>query len=509
MPSDSREPENYSISEMMDRLKERSTGDPSNGELVTRADGSQAIKVRSRKRRSNQPARDNQQRARKMRAVQVVAVVVAVIVLLALAGGVVVYMNGASYRNRIMGRLGEVTGAKAEVTQFRVTPIGANASTLVLDWPEGQVMKKLTLLGLGAELRFSSFLGQPWTGEEISAQKGELLVGLPTQGGVWNDQADYFRFNRLRCSDFSVYFGELRSPALSILNSEVSLYPKGAGGRPELRCSRGTVNFGKQLPPLALDRALIGVTGSRLDILNFRMLEPDGPTGKGYGFVEIVGKVEPPDSGKATTLDTKVKDMPLSILAGPEIGRFLHGRVESRTMPQSNFFTFDPARPESQKLLVAFKGGGEPPMVLSGLPFLSRLRVIFDDSGYEHPTLGGNASGVLRVSGPEISLSELHLESENRLTIRGTMTVGQNKALSGRLEVGLPPLLVESKTELDAAFGSKKEEHRWLEITLSGTSDAPIDDFDKKVLLREADPSSSKGSSGGAATEFEKLTQPR
>lgn len=501
MPSDSREPENYSISEMMDRLKERSNGDRSNGELVTRADGSQAIKVRSRKRRSNQPHREGEQRQRRMRAVQLVGLVVVVVLLLAAATGVVVYMNGSSYRNKIMARVTESTGAKADAAEFRVTPIGAHASTLSLEWPEGQVLKKLNLQGISAELRFSSFLGQPWTGEEISAQKGEMLVGMASGDAALKDGVDFFRFNRLRCADLSVFFGDLRSPALSILGSEMSLYPKGADGRPELRCNHGRVKFGRKLPELELDRAMIGVTGHRLDIVNFRLLEP----GEGEGAVEIVGQVEPSDSGRATTLDTKVRDMPLELLAGPEIGNILRGRVESRSVPQSNFLTFDPSKPDSLKLVMSFQGVGDPPMSLSQLPFLSKLRAKFLDTGYERPVLDSGASGVLRISNSEVSLSELRLESTSRMTIRGNMTVGANKALSGRLEVGLPVRLVESDTSLDAAFGPRKEDLRWLEVNLSGTTDVPADDFNKKVLTG----SGTNSAAGGAASEFENLTRPR
>ncbi|MFD0895728.1 hypothetical protein KBB96_02005 [Luteolibacter ambystomatis] len=501
MPSDSREPENYSISEMMDRLKERSGGDRSNGELVTRADGTQAIKVRSRKRRSHQPHRENEQRERRMRAVQLVGLVVVIVLLLAVATGVVVYMNGSPYRNKIMGRVAEATGAKADVTEFRVTPIGANASTLSLEWPEGQTLKKLNLQGVTAELRFSSFLGQPWTGEEIAAQKGELLVGMSSGDAALKDGVDFFRFNRLRCADLSVYFGDPRSPALSILGSEMSLYPKGAGGRPELRCNHGRVKFGRKLPELELDRATIGVTGRRLDIVNFRLLEP----GEGEGIVEIIGQVEPSDSGRATTLDTKVRDMPVELLVGPELGTILRGRVESRSIPQSNFLTFDPSKPDSLKLVMSFQGVGDPPMTLSQLPFLSKLRGIFKDSGYERPVFDGGATGVLRISGSEVSLSDLRLEAMSRMTIRGNMAIGANKALSGRLEVGLPIRLVESEPQLDAAFGARKEDLRWLEVNLSGTTDVPADDFGRKVV--NGSPSGS--AAGGAASEFENLTRPR
>ena len=50
MPPAPSDPEKYSIDEMMERLKGQPADDPATaGELVTRADGSQALRVRKRK----------------------------------------------------------------------------------------------------------------------------------------------------------------------------------------------------------------------------------------------------------------------------------------------------------------------------------------------------------------------------------------------------------------------------------------------------------------------------
>ncbi|MBU6327458.1 MAG: hypothetical protein KGQ89_07515, partial [Verrucomicrobia bacterium] len=61
------EPESYSLEEMMRRLKERGHNE---GELVVRSDGTQALKVKKRKRRSNQPHKEEMKRAQQFRVVQ-------------------------------------------------------------------------------------------------------------------------------------------------------------------------------------------------------------------------------------------------------------------------------------------------------------------------------------------------------------------------------------------------------------------------------------------------------
>ena len=76
MPDNDPEPENYSIDDMMDRLRTRGGG-PRDGEakLVTREDGTQAYKMRKRKRRSVQPKKEKEKRDRTMRVAQVVGAV--------------------------------------------------------------------------------------------------------------------------------------------------------------------------------------------------------------------------------------------------------------------------------------------------------------------------------------------------------------------------------------------------------------------------------------------------
>jgi len=61
------EPESYTLDQMMERLKERGNEE---GELVTRADGTQALKVKKRKRRSEQPHKEAAKRQQKIRLFQ-------------------------------------------------------------------------------------------------------------------------------------------------------------------------------------------------------------------------------------------------------------------------------------------------------------------------------------------------------------------------------------------------------------------------------------------------------
>jgi hypothetical protein len=511
------EPENYSISEMMDRLKERSSNSPSNGELVTRADGTQAIKVRSRKRRSHQPAKEDLRRSRKLRAIRLIGAAVLTLSLIATAAGIVVYMNGSGYRDKLRARVEEATGAKADVSKVRVTPIGADVSALALSWPDTSPIKELKLEGIAAELRISSFLGQPWTGEEVAAGKGAIRFGMPvTPGqGAETNHKDHFRFNRFRSSDFSMYFGQADRPAFSILNSSVSFYPRDANGRPAIRLKKGAVKFLPGFPEFNLDTALVGVIGRRLDIVDMRLIHPDGTS---RGALTISGQVEPAAPGVVSTLDVEVEGLELSHLAGAEMGHILRGSIDTTDTTHSNFVSFNMSEPEKPRMVLSFMGGVRSQLILSQLAFLSNLKQIFADPAYDNLVLDSGSGGILRIEGTGSTLDDLDLNVRNRVSIRGSITVASDKTLSGRLRVGLPAVTVKSNAVLDATFGGVVDDVRWIDVNLSGTSAAPTDDFAKKVLSHTFGSAAPDGSPSPAATpkkqgsaggEFERLTAPR
>jgi hypothetical protein len=482
MSSESSDPERYSISEMMDRLKERSSNNPSPGELVTRADGSQAIKVRKRKRRSDQPERDVQKQSRRLRALQLSALLVGVVVLLLVCGGALFYYNGSPFRNKVLERISVSSGATAEVSQFRVTPIGVNAADLSLKWPEHSVLKSLYLKGVSAELQATSFLGQYWSGDEITALSGELLIDQPAEGGgpLLGEGLDtHFRFTRFRSPSMSVIVGSRASPAMSISETEISFYPQTLNARPEMRITKGTVAFRNGLPPLKIDRGFFGFTGRQVDVVSLRVEDPSDP----LAVIELSGPLGPFTANKVSTLNIgKVEDFPLEHLTGLDLGNILTGRIESRERPNSNFLSFSSGSMDSRRVVLAFRGGFSSQLTLSNLPFLGELARMLDDKGYEQPVIDSGASGILRLSGTGCSIEDLRLEAKSRMIVRGSLAVSSSKALSGHLEIGIPTKQVSKLLRgLDSSFSPPREEMRWIEIEVSGTTLSPADDFEKQV----------------------------
>ncbi len=137
------EPEKYSIDEMMDRLKNAPSGNPEDGELVTRSDGTQAIRVRKRKRRSSQPLKKEQQVTRRVRIVQVTAALILAFLVALVIGGAIIYANSSPFREGLVHKIEQASGASAEIGQFRMNPKTANAGNLTLKWPPGNILSSV------------------------------------------------------------------------------------------------------------------------------------------------------------------------------------------------------------------------------------------------------------------------------------------------------------------------------------------------------------------------------
>ena len=129
------EPESYNIEEMIDRLKGRSS-DPSadEGQLVTRADGTVAIRVRKRKRRTDQPHKEQE---RRIRVLQVTGLLVFLLLIVLSLGGLTIYVNSPPFRKGVVTKIGWATGSDVALNQFRMNPSGANAGGVDLKWPNG------------------------------------------------------------------------------------------------------------------------------------------------------------------------------------------------------------------------------------------------------------------------------------------------------------------------------------------------------------------------------------
>lgn len=505
------EPEKYSIDEMMERLKNRPAEDPlEQGELVTRADGSQAIRVRKRKRRSHQPHKEERIQQRRARMVQVSAALILLLLALFAAGAAIVFANSAPFRENLVKKISQSSGAGAELQGFRMNPTSANANGLTLRWPEGNVLRDLTLRQIRAEIFPVSFLGKIMTGEEASAQEGTLTLRFPQAGKPACDTPipagpPPVRFKRYAIPKLHVLLGDASAPLARMTNCEGSFQPVHAGTRPLLLLTRGDLAV-EGWPKLKMDRSHIEFRGSEVDIIGMRLrYDTDS-----RGVFELAGTVSPYNTDRESTLSVGFDSYQLAGIAGPELGRLFSGRIDSRASAKSNYLTFKPGASPDASLVAEFQKSVTSSFEISGFPFLKELSTVLDEKWFERPVFDNDASGVVRRFDGKVTLGALHFENKDRMALRGSLTMGRDRRLDGEFEVGLAEALVKvsaNRTALDALFGEPKDGFRWLTLRVGGTAGNPADNFREQfeaaaAAARETRPS-------GGAPSFEDLTRPR
>lgn len=510
MASHPSEPERYSIDEMMERLKQRSSeSDPSEGELVTRADGTQAIKVRRRKRRTQQPQKERQAVVRRSRVIQLSAVLVLLFLAFLLAGAAIVFANSSPFRTVLVERLATTSGASVELQQFRMNPANANAGRAILKWPEGNALDTLDLRMVRAQVFPASFLGRSFTGEEITAGTGSLILRPPTAGAEVRATPAAegelpVRFKRYAVGRLDVAFGQ---PAMMRVDKvEASLYPQNVNGRPQLLLSRGNVSI-PGLPPFRLDRAHIEFRGRQTDVVGMRLSNPDDSR----GVFELAGTLLPLSPEVPSTLAVRLESFQISNLAGPEFGSLVSGRIDSLASAASNFLTFQPQADMDAALAVEFRNSPTGTVTLHGLPFLKALRHLLDDPWFETPQFDDDARGTIRRANDSITLGELNLLGKGRLAIRGNISMNANRQLSGELNVGVAEAMVSAahNARLDSMLGPVSEGFRWITVKPSGSTAAPSDDFRQQYDAQARPPAAAIEAADGDVPSFEDLTRPR
>lgn len=513
MPALPSDPEKYSIDEMMDRLKTSPLDTAEEGQLVTRADGSQAIRVRKRKRRSSQPQKEELKRVRKARMMQVSAALVLVLGAALAVGTGIVYANSSPFREALVEKISRTSGAAVELEQFRMNPQTANSNKLSLKWPEGNVIRDFSLRGLTAEIYPISFLGKSMTGEDVSIAEGSVSLQLPTPGkALRNAEADAgkdaeVRFNRYRIPLFHATVGDPSAPLIRLSKSEASLNTSGINGRPQMTLYRGDVSI-VGWPKFQVDRALIEFRGSETDIIGIRLLQDQDER----GALELSGTVYPYQSGRLSTLAVKLEAFELAGVAGPEMGRLFSGRIESLSAAKSNFLSFRPSADPSPTLDLTFRVTPTSKIEMQGFPFLFALSRMLDDEWFERPTFEADAEAVFRNENGTLSLRDLNFVSKGRMALMGEITMAPDRTLTGDLQVGVAEPVVASMKDprLDSVFSGSADGFRWITLKISGSSTAPTDTFKEILAAAAAAPKSEPTApTTGPESTFEELTRPR
>lgn len=507
------EPEKYSIDEMMDRLKNRDKSEDK-GELVTRPDGSQAVKMKKRKRRSNQAVNKETKRNQRVQILQVAGFVI-VIFLLFLAGGIgIFYANSTGFRESLIAKAESASGAKVTLNQFRMNPATANAAKVTMEWPKGNILGNLEARSPVAKIAPVSFLGKVFKGEEIVAVNGDLVLKTPVAGEPAGHTGGHdgklpVNFSRYSVPILNIFFGGEKSREHVLEKTEASFFPSQTAGQGEIRLNQGLLKL-KNWPPMALDRSYIRVRNSELDVQSMRFEIPAAPnqrTRSNNGFIDFSGLLKPLDPDATHTLSATLESFRLSYLLGADLGRFFLGNVTTKEIPDSNFLKFTPGSGEEALLEITITHSLDSRIDLSQFKFLGFLALALDERWYELPSFDSNASALLRRRGHDVELSMINFEQRGRMALKGSLSGGEAGQISGNLRVGIPETMIGAtgNKRLDGMFGPVREGYRWVDLEIGGTSAAPVDDF--KELYDAAQPQEKAASQPSPPDSFEDLIE--
>ncbi len=509
MPAAPSEPEKYSIDEMVDRLRGPAVENPEDGELVTRSDGSQAIRVRKRKRRSSQPHKEQASRHQRARIIQVSAALILVILAVLAVLGAVIYANSSPFRKGLIQMIGQSSGATAELQTFRINPKTANAGSLTLEWPAGNVLKGLSARGLNAEVFPITFLGKKISGEEATVNDATLDLQFPKSG----EPARNFKaleelpiqFNRYRTPKFNVRLIGSAFPIVGLYNSEASFSSNTVGGLPQIRLFRGEFVV-RGWPKLRMDRALIEFRGDEADVVGFRVLHESDDRGS----LTLTGTVSPLQTDRPSTLTANLEAFQTSAIVGPKLGHLVSGRIDSVSSATSNFLTFTPSDDSSPVLDLTFGVSPTSSIELQGFPFLFALSQLLEgNEWYEKPVFDSDASGVIHRENGVVSFRNLDFQSKGLLSIKGDLSMTATEALSGNLKVGLPESMIPKTSRLKSMFGPTEEGFRWITLKISGAAAAPSDNFKELYEESRLSKETAPGTGNPEGSTFEELTRPR
>ncbi len=504
--------ENYSVDEMMARLKrndrrKKSSGSdsrPSNakqdGELVTRADGSQVVKVRRRKRRSSQPTKKAAGKTNPKLKWAILGSLIGLLVIFA-AGTIFIIAkyNGRQFKASTEASISELSGAETTtLTQLRVTPISAKASKAELAWGKDSFLQSASFNSLYANILATSFFSNEWIGEEVVARLGTIHLQTPASHRETPAERvlSPYHFGTFRCNQLDLYFGQDRD-APAIAGLQIALRQQ-VDERYQIVFQGGLMKI-KNWPSLQISSGIVTLNAQDCEI---ETLLEAGDAHKGE--LTIKGRIAK-NTSRPIVLDVKAKDYPIQELLGKGLGRLIRGEIRSDMGSLS--YDYKKQAADTLSFIMPFNS---TELRISEFPFLTELKNLTGDTQYSNPTFNHCIGTVMRTS-EGVSLNNLSLTCSGVLTIKGECSVDPNGMLTGDLSVGIPARLFSKKSPPPSIFSEPHNGFVSTQITLSGSIHNPHDNLNQ-LLLSSADknppsPAAPTGKNKVKEREFEELTR--
>ena len=485
MSQDSSDKSNYSVDEMMDRLREGGREDSAERELVTREDGSQVIRVKKRKRRTKQKKEEEAKRRKRM----AVARTLALIALPLVVGlGIVLLLanySSAGFLRGVVATVWEKTGSSAKIKHL--TPLGTKVTTgnVSLNWPDGNQLDQLRVSDVSGDLSLLSFFTGKLKGEELNAAKGMLVSSNRKDRKITKPKGEALElpgFGTYSCDFFSFYFGAAKSP-FRLEGTKVRYIPSDYSNRLEL--SGGNLQAGSW-GGLPLKRGTIEFLNSTIKIVSLRFEEE-------ARHLVVSGDLALSDSLHSLTVEARKGTV--GSVAGFEFDKLVDSEIDGSTGTLS-FRAWDASSYQSTLSC-------EPKYFsLRNFAFLEDLEELYGDARFRNFEFELEEGFELVRSEEGCRLIGLDVEEAGALGIRGEIAVVDG-SLTGDLEIGLPEYrkvnILRHRREAFFKAGRLEGDFFWFPIELSGTPANPKDNFVRYL--------EQKGEEKNAEDLFDQLTR--
>jgi len=468
--------ENISVDEMMQNLKRGSnkeikqSADPAtdlkDGTLVTRADGSKAVKVRSRKRRSHQPKKEKEKKKTRNK----VILICSGIFLLLIAGIAFVvtlaHYNGSKFSEKLVTTIESRSGAEVEMRGANVSVGSTEMMQLSFDWKSpNSVVDYLKIDGVRAEYGVFSFFGGGWSGPEVLADSGEIRLNLlenPEQISVGEDEPVEFDFSTYKCNNLNAIIGKDENWLVKDTQASFSVNAKG---------EKQVYFYGGVLKAPFFEEHTIksGVVGIKPTVADLSLvLQPK----KGDGTVSLEGEVGYKDAS-SISLATKFTEVNMKDWVDIKTQRFIYGDITSG----EGVFKMKLGEFESKEILTHVKSNK---VVISKFSFLETLALEMNNDFFSRrPSFESGSSFSMNWTKDKVVFSNIKLVESLRMQLKGDFEVLRTGEISGKFKIGVPIISLSPAeiAKLKKVFKEDDGDFMWTDVTIGGSIATPTDDL--------------------------------
>ena len=463
MSEETSDKKTYSVDEMMERLRDGDREKQKEGELVTRDDGTQVMRVKKRKRRSKQKKEEEAKRKKRISLFRTLSIVTLPLLL----GLGIMYLlakyNSSSFSDDVVATIWSKTGGKAKIS--RLSPKGTvlSANTVQLNWPDGSYLDRLKAERISGDLNPVSFVTGRLSGTQLDSSTGSLLTSgrkgrkVSEPKGIVKELPGYQRY---ACDKFSFFFGNTKS-AFRLVDSKVKL--ASTDYSQQLSLTGGKL-FAGSWGEVPLKRGTLEFLNDTIRIISLRFEEEN----RHLIFSGDLGLKDDIHS-----LSVEVVEGTVGNVTGHGAENLIGADISGAT----GTLVFQPWAMSSHELTIATSPDY---LTISNFAFLEALVGLYGDELFKTFEFETEHDFEIFRGTKESEIRGLELTELGVLAVKGDIKM-TGEELSGTLRIGLPDhkkLTIRNK-ERENFFskGELQDGYFWYDVVLGGTVQEPTDNF--------------------------------